>query len=242
VADAGAGVMDSAIAAVPDAGSGGGGGGISPLGVGALGAGAVGLGMLLGGAKPSLPIQYGALENRVPGLWGQAATLYDQGQVLTSDAQRGLAMAQRGELTPEQAAQLKVMTTAEGNKAAQLMASMGRDINKDTTGLSMQQDIDLKALAASQAFIQSTIQLATSEMTAGQNLIGDALNYETAADKILQSAADAQIKADAAASAAMGNMFKAIGAIAITAAGTVVGGPAGFAAGATLGSALMKSS
>src|SRR5215471_13732855 len=170
---AGAGTYD-ASAALGGGSGGGGGDSSSALGAGALGAGAVGLGALLM-SKPQLPWGYQVLQGRAGTMYGQSADLYGEGQQMVGDARRGYEMAQRGELTPEQDAQLKLMKAGELNKATQLMSSMGRDINKDTTGLSMQQDIDLKALAQSQVFIQSTIALATSQMQGGQSLIGDAL-------------------------------------------------------------------
>jgi len=102
-------------------------------------------------------------------------------------------------------------------------------------------DIDLKALAQSQVFIQSTIALATSQMQGGQSLIGDALAEQSEADKVLQAAADAQIKQDAAYSAAMGQAFKAIGTIAAIGVGTMVGGPAGGMLGASLAGAAFGS-
>jgi len=236
---AGAGTYD-ASAALGGGSGGGGGDSSSALGAGALGAGAVGLGALLM-SKPQLPWGYQVLQGRAGTMYGQSADLYGEGQQMVGDARRGYEMAQRGELTPEQDAQLKLMKAGELNKATQLMSSMGRDINKDTTGLSMQQDIDLKALAQSQVFIKSTIALATSQMQGGQSLIGDALAEQSEADKVLQAAADAQIKQDAAYSAAMGQAFKAIGTIAAIGVGTMVGGPAGGMLGATLAGAAFGS-
>src|SRR5215831_13482074 len=117
----GADVMGGAISTVGDTGAISGpapGGGISPLSVGALGAGAIGIGAMLSG-KPGLPWQYGALENRVPGLWQQSGQLYSSGYDLISQGKEGLAMAQRGELTPEQAAALKLQETSLMNTARQ---------------------------------------------------------------------------------------------------------------------------
>ena len=68
-------------------------------------------------------------------------------------------MAQQGQLTGPQQAQLNLYRQGLQNQAQQTYASMGRNINQDTSGISTQAHIDEQVNAMSQQQIQSTIAL-----------------------------------------------------------------------------------
>lgn len=223
----------------------GGGGGFSGTDVGALGLGALGVGGLayMMGQGPSQvsSIPYFAAANaQVPNLLTQSGQTYGQGERLVGQASDAYAMAQRGELTPEQAAQLKLTKTGLENQARQTFARMGRDYDTDTSAISEQGNIDTVTTAMAQQYIQSTIALATSQMGAGQNLIGDSLQESSAATNILMQEGQAQIQLNKQYSDSLTSAFKAIGAVVGVVGGALIGGPAGAAAGASLGAALLK--
>ena len=237
----GAGAMDSAKAAVPDAGSGGGGFDISGGGAAALGAGALGIGgmaYMLGKGPPGLPPQAQQAGAMVPGLQAAGAQTYGQGQTLVNQATKAYDMAQRGELTDPQKAQLAQADQQLQNAARQTFASMGRDMTKDTSGIATQMNITQADMAMSQSFVQSTIALAGSMMGAGNQLIGESLQFDTAASNILMQEAQMQVQLDKQYSDQMAAAFKAVGTIVGGVAGAFVGGPAGAMLGASLGGGL----
>lgn len=240
----GAGVMDSALTAVPDAGSGSGSsGGLSLGGAGALGLGALALGgvgvMAAGGPTQVSSIPGFAQANaQVPTLLNQSGQTFQQGQNLVGQATNAYGMAQRGELTPEQAAALKLTRDSEMNQARQTFASMGRDFNMDTSAITTQANIDTMITAQAQSYIQSTIALATSQMQAGTTLIGDSLQESGAATNILMQEGQAQIQLNKQYSDSLTAAFKAIGSVVGGVAGFMVGGPAGAMLGASAGGSL----
>jgi hypothetical protein len=208
------------------------------LGLGALGVGGLAYMMGKGPSQVSSIPYFAQAQGQVPELQGRSALDWNQGQALVRQAGDAYGMAQRGELTPEQAAQNKILTTSEENQARQMYASMGRDYNRDTSAISTQQQIDLNATARAQAFIQSTIALATSQMGAGQSLLGLSLNESNAATNILMQEGQAQIQLNKQYSDSLSSAFKAIGTVFGAVVGGVAGGPAGAMAGATIGSKL----
>src|SRR5215831_1305531 len=211
----------------------GGDGGLSPLTVGALGAGAAGVGLMMAQGPAKLPLQFQYAEGQVPGMLQQSGQLYSQGQGLVNQAKEAYGMAQRGELTPEQAAQLGLTRQSLENTARQTYASMGRDPGKDTSFISTEQNIDAATTAMAQQYIQSTIALAGSQMAAGGGLIGRSQAEQNAANQVMIAAGQAQIQLDTNYSNQMAAMFKAIGTVAGAVGGFMVGGPVGAMAGAS---------
>ncbi|HEX8838360.1 MAG TPA: hypothetical protein VF748_15560 [Candidatus Acidoferrum sp.] len=219
----------------------GGGGGLSTnamlaLGGGALAAGGLGYFMSQGPTQVSSIPGFAQANAMVPGLQAESAQTYAQGQGLIAGGQAGLAMAQRGELTPEQKAQLALTGNALENQAKQTYASMGRDMSKDTSGISTETNIQANLTAMAQNYIQSTIALAGTQLNAGGALLGTSLNESNAATNILLTEGAQQVALDKQYSDNLASAFKAIGTVVGGVAGAFVGGPAGAMAGATLGS------
>lgn len=183
------------------------------LGLGSLAIGGAGLGYLLSQGEPPLPTEFGQLTANVPGMEAQAQTLFGEGQGLTTQGTQALEMAQKGELTPEQQAQLKLYQGGLTNTAQQTFASMGRNINQDTSGISAQGNIDTQVNAMAQQQIQSTIALGLGELSAGSNMTGQALSFENAADSALIAAGQAQIQQDKSYSDSLTSVFSSIGNI-----------------------------
>jgi hypothetical protein len=195
---------------------GGGSSGLNAAGWGTLGLGALslgGLGYMLGQGPPTLPQQFVQAEQQVPTLQNQSALTFGQGQQLVGQAGVAYDMAQRGQLTPEQQAQLAQTRQGLENQARQTYANMGRDFGRDTSAISTEQNIDQATTAMAQSYIQSTIALATSQMQAGQSLIGDSLQESSAATNILMAAGAAQIQLDKQYSDSITGAFGAIGKV-----------------------------
>lgn len=211
----------------------------SPLSLGSLGtaaAGGAGLAGILSLGETQPPWEFGQLASNAATLQNESGTLFGEGQTFTGQGAEALNMAQQGQLTPEQTAQLQLYRGGLQNTAAQTYASMGRNINQDTSGISTQANIDTQVNAMAQQQIQSTIALGLGETSAGSSFSGQALGYESAANQALVQAGQAQVAADAAYSSALSGVFSAIGTIAGGVGGAFLGGPAGAVAGATIGS------
>lgn len=183
----------------------------SLAGPASLGVGVLGLGTLLAQGPGQLPPQYGQLEAGVPWLQQTGQQVTGQGQSLLSQGQGALGMAQRGELTPEQQAQLKQYSSGLENQARQTYANMGRNPDGDTSFITTQGNIDTQVNAMAQQQIQSTIQLGLGEISGGSSLIGQGLGFENAANQALIAAGEAQIKLDTAYSSSLTSAFGAIG-------------------------------
>jgi hypothetical protein len=161
-----------------------------------------------------LPSQYGQLTASVPGLRQEAGSLESQGGALVSQGTQALAMAQRGELTPEQQAGLKQYGTGLTNQARQQFANMGRNPDQDTAFLSQTANIDTQINAMAQKQIETTITLGLGEITGGNSLTSTGLGFETAANNALIAAGQAQIQQDTAYSASLTSAFTALGKLA----------------------------
>jgi hypothetical protein len=205
------------LGSLPGATQGGGGsssGGLSSgslLSLGSLGVGAGGLAAILGEGESPLPSEFGQLTSQnVPWLQTGAQTLFGEGQTFTNQGAQALQMAQNGQLTQPQQAQLQQYQQGLQNTANQTYASMGRNINQDTSGISTQADIDAKVNAMSQNEIQSTIALGLGETSAGSSLTGQGLAYESAANQALIAAGQAQVSQDKDYSTALTGAFSSI--------------------------------
>ena len=195
---------------IPDATSGG---SSSPLSLGTLGMGAVGalgFGALLAQGPGQLPGQFGQLQGNVPGMEAEAGALEAQGGALVGQGTEALGMAQRGELTPEQQAQLKVYGTGLTNQARQQWAAMGRNPDEDTSFISQTANIDTQVNAMAQQQIQSSIALGLGETSAGTNLIGQGLGFSNAANQALITAGNAQIQQDKSYSDSLTSVFASV--------------------------------
>lgn len=184
-------------------------GGFSPLGLGALGAGAAGLGLMFAKGPGELPPQYQQLQAEAPVMYGQGSTLFGQGQGFISQGQEALAMAQRGELTPEQTAKLQLSRQGLQNVAAQTYAAMGRT-GVDTSKIQTAADIENQVTALAQSYIDTTIKLGLGEITAGTQLTGQALQFETAANQALETAGKAQLALDKDYSDSLSSVFGSV--------------------------------
>jgi hypothetical protein len=179
-----------------------------------LGVGALGLGSILARGEPSLPPQFGQMEQMVPGLQQNAADLYGRGTALYGQGREALGMAQRGELTKPQAAELKNYSTGLQNISNQMFASMGRDVTKDTSAIGAQAFIDSQVNAMAQKEIQTTIQLGFGELSAASQFTQESLGYSQAAANILMQAGKAQLDADKAYSDSLTSAFASFAKIA----------------------------
>ncbi len=141
---------------------------------------------------------------------GQARTVSGQGQGLVTQGQEALGMAQRGELTPAQQAQLSKYGTGLTNQARQQYYNMGRNPDNDTSFISQTANIDTQINAMAQAEIQSTIQLGLGEISGGSSLIGQGLGFENAANQVLLQAGQAQLQQDKNYSDSLTNVFGSI--------------------------------
>jgi hypothetical protein len=178
---------------------------------GPLAAGAIGFGSLLAMGPGSLPPEYGQLTAGVPQLQSEALNLEGQGGALINQGTQALGMAQAGQLTPEQQAQLKVYSGGLENTARQTYASMGRNPDQDTSFITTQGNIDTQVNAMAQQQIQSTIQLGLGEISGGNSLNSTALGFENAANQALIAAGEAQVKLDTSYSSSLTSAFGAIG-------------------------------
>ena len=195
-----------------------GGGSSNLLGLGELGIGAAGLGAILGEGKSPLPSEFGQLTASVPGLQADASTVFGQGQNLTNQGSQALQMAQNGQLTPEQQAQLQVYQGGLQNTAAQEYATMGRNSNEDTSFISTQAQIDTRVNAMAQQQIQSTIAIGLGETSAGNSYDSTALGFENVANQALIAAGNAQIQQDKDYSSSLTGAFTAVASLAGSAA------------------------
>lgn len=199
------------------------------FGGGALGLGALGIGSLLAQGPSSLPPQFGQLtQEQVPFLNQEAqqynqeaAMLLGEGQGFTQQGKEALAMAQRGELTPEQAASVKQTQTGLTNQARQQYASMGRNPDQDTSFINTTENIDAQTTALSQQYIQSTIALGLGEVGAGTQFSGLAgqfgqlgLSATGQANQALIAAGQAQLQQNQTYNQSLTGMFQALGSIA----------------------------
>lgn len=192
-------------------------GSLSSGGLGALaigGAGALGLGAILARGESKLPWEYGAALGQVPALQQNAGTLFGESQQLYGQGSDLLAKAGRGELTPEQTAQLQQYRTGLSNEARQIYASMGRNPDQDTSFISTTANIDAQVNAMAQQQIQSTIQLGLGELGGAASFSGQALAESTAASNLLLQAGQAQLAQDKAYSDSLTSVFASIGKIA----------------------------
>lgn len=180
-------------------------------GLAALGIGAAGFGAILGRGESPLPGEYAALGATIPALQNNAQSLFTQGQTLTGQGTEALRMAQKGELTPEQQAQLGQYRTGLENKSRQMFYSMGRDPDKDTAAITQQANDDAQVNAMAQQQIQTTIQLGLGELASGSSFSGQALGYSNAASNILLQAGQAQLQQDHDYSKALTDSFSSIG-------------------------------
>jgi hypothetical protein len=193
---------------------------------------------LSGGGGPDIPPQVGQVEGNATGLENEASTLWNSGNALISGGESALAPAMAGVLTPEQQATLTVERQSANNVANQTFASMGRNINQDTSGISTTTDINTKLMAAANNFVNTNIASAFSEISAGASLTGQGTADMSAANQALLSAAQLTMQADTAYSQSLTSAFSAIGTLAGGAFGFAAGGPAGAVAGANVGKAL----
>lgn len=177
---------------------------------GALGLGALSFGAILGMGESPLPAQFTQMEGRVPYLTSTGQGLVGQGQGLVGQGQSALAMAQAGQLTPEQQAQLKVYDTGLTNQARQQFYNMGQNPDQSTPFLSATEDIDTKVNAMAQQQIQSTIQLGLGEISGGNSLISQGAGFESAANQILLQAGQAQLQQDKDYSNSLTGAFSSI--------------------------------
>lgn len=205
---------------------------------GALGLGALGFGSILAKGESPLPQQYRQLEGQVPGLQQKSETLFGEGQQLYGQGTNALGMAQRGELTDPQKAQLGQFRTGLENKSRQMFASMGRNPDQDTAAISQQANDDAQVNAMAQEQIRTTIQLGLGELSAGGNFSGQSAQFSSAANNILLEAGKAQLAQDKAYSDSLTSAFSSIGKMFGMVAGGAVGGPAGAAAGGAAGGGL----
>ena len=196
-----------------DSSGGGGLSGSSMLGLGALGVGAAGFGAILGQGESPLPWQFGTLANNAGTLNSQGATAFGEGQQFLGQGAQALQMAQNGQLTQPQSAQLELTREKLQNTAAQTFAGMGRNINQDTSGISTQAHTEEQLTAMSQQMIQSTIALGLGETSAGNSMTGEALGFENAANQALIAAGQAQLKQDQDYSTALTGAFSSIATI-----------------------------
>jgi hypothetical protein len=207
------------------------GGGFNPgqiIGAGVLGAGALGAGALFAQGPSPIPPQFQELQNQVPLLnqeAGQfnadAAALLRVGGEFTEEGRANLARAGRGELTPEQQAQLGQTQTGLTNQARQMYASMGRNPDQDTSFINTTGNIDAQTTAMAQQYIQSTIKLGLGETSAGAqySALGAqfgqlGLGATGMANQALIEAGKAQLEQNKTYSSSLSGMFQAIGQLA----------------------------
>ena len=204
--------------------------GSSLLGMGALGAG---LGSLLSNGPGPLPAQFGQATNNAAWQTQSGQNLVSQGSGLVGSGQEAIDRAQKGQLTPEQQAQLNIYGQGLTNQSRQQFASMGMNPDQSTAFISQTAANDQQIMAMAQQQIQTTIQLGLGEISGGNSLISSGEGAVSAADQTLVAAGQAQIQQDKAYSDSLSSAFGAIGSL----FGSVAGGPAGGAAGGAAGKA-----
>lgn len=184
--------------------------GSSLLGVGALGAG---LGSLLANGPGPLPSQFGQATTNANWQAPSGEALVGQGQGLVGQGQEALAMAQKGELTPEQQAQLNIYGQGLTNQSRQQFESMGMNPDQSTAFISQTAANDQQIMAMAQQQIQTTIQLGLGEVSGGNSLISSGEGAVSAADQTLVAAGQAQIQQDQAYSNSLMSAFASIGSL-----------------------------
>lgn len=198
-------------------------GGALGLGAGALGA--AGLGYLISQGPGQLPGQFG--QSTANAGWEASAGQqeFGQGQTLEAQGQSALAMAQAGQLTPEQQAQLSVYQTGLTNQSRQQEYSMGLNPDQNTGNVTATANIDTMVNAMSQQQIQSTIALGLGEIQQGGSLMAGGSSDINAANQALIAAGQAQVQLDqqysqslSSAFGAIGSMFGTMGGVALKAA------------------------
>lgn len=190
------------------------------LGLGALGLGTLGYLASQGPTNVASIPGFAQANAMVPGYQANAAQTWNQGQGFLGQGGANLEMAAKGQLTPEQAAQLALTQQGLENTARQTYASMGRDMSRDTSGISTEANIAAQTTAIAQSYIQSTIALAGQQITAGQNLLGTSLAESNAATNILIQEGQQQVALNKqfsdSMSSAFGSIAKIFGAVAPT--------------------------
>lgn len=186
-------------------------GSFNPLSLGPLALGAGGFGAILAQGPGSLPPQFGTLQTNATDMTGTGQRLVAQGQGMVGKGEEALAMATRGELTPEQAAALKQYGTGLTNQTRQQFFNMGQNPDQSTAYISQTADNDAKVIAMAQSQIQTTIQLGLGQISGGGSLIGQGQGFESAANNVLLQAGEAQLKADQAYSSNLTSAFASIG-------------------------------
>lgn len=180
------------------------------------------LGSIFGGPNP-LPGEFQAVKSEVPALAQSSDALKNFGYGLLGQGGEALGMAQRGELTAPQQAELGRFQTGLTNQARQQFYGMGRTPDKDTAFIGTTADIDQRVNAMAQQQIQSTIALGLGELSSGSSLFGQALGFDQAAINALIQSGQAQIHSDEAYRKSLTEAFSAIGKI----FGSILGGPVG---------------
>lgn len=204
----------------------------------AAGGGLAALFLSGGSGGPDVPWQVGQVGTNAAGLEGEAGNLWSSGNSLIAGGESALAPAMAGVLTPEQQATLTTERQAANNVADQTYASMGRNINQDTSGISTATDINTKLMAAANNFVNTNIASAFSEIQSGASLTGQGTQDMSAANQALLQAAQLTMTADTNYSNSLTSAFSAIGTIFGGIAGGATAGPAGAVAGANIGRAL----
>jgi hypothetical protein len=197
----------------------------SPLALGAGGIGALGLGALIAQGPGQLPSQFGQATQSSPWEIATGQQTIGQGQQLVGQGTQALAMAQAGQLTPEQQAQLGQYSSGLTNQSRQMFYSMGQDPDKSTGFVTQTANIDQQVNAMAQQQIQSTIKLGLGEISGGNSLMSTGQSEISAATQALMAAGEAQLKLDTSYSSnltsafgAIGSMFGALGGAALKAA------------------------
>ena len=185
----------------------------SPLSLAAGAGGLLGAGVLLAEGPGSLPSQYGQLTGNVPNLQNMGTTSYGQGQSLVGQGTSALEMAQAGQLTAPQQAQLGQFQSGLTNQARQQFYSMGQDPDKSTGFVTQTANIDAQVNAMAQQEIQSTIQLGLGEISGGNSLEQTGLGFENAANQALIAAGQAQLQLDQQYSQNLSAAFGSIGSM-----------------------------
>jgi hypothetical protein len=176
---------------------------------------------IFAGPSPLPPQTSTVTGTYAPTLFNQGGAAFAGGQSLAAGGESALAMAQAGQLTAPQQAQLGIYQRDLENQALTTYRGMGIEPTKSTSFLSTQQDIDQHVLAMSQQFIQSTIALGGAELSAGASFMGLGAQFEDAASKDLLATAQMQIQQDTAYSNLIGSTFASIAKM----AGAAFGGP-----------------
>jgi hypothetical protein len=197
----------------------------SPLALGAAGVGALGLGALIAQGPGQLPSQFGQATEIAPWEINTGQQTIGQGQTLVNQGTQAVGMAQAGQLTPEQAAQLEQYSSGLTNQSRQMFYSMGQNPDKSTGFVTQTGNIDAQVNAMAQQEIQTTLQIGLGEISSGNSLMATGGSEISAATQALMAAGEAQLKLDTSYSSnltsafgAIGSMFGALGGAALKAA------------------------